>query len=168
MNMEFNKLFAAVLTAGIVGYLSWFASELLYHPKGIEQDAYPIEVADTGTAGAPAAATGPEPIDVAAADAERGAKLAAVCSACHTFRGGEPAKVGPNLAGIVGGTHAHMGGYAYSAALKGMAGKKWDYEALNAFLWSPQKAIPGTKMTFAGMKKPEDRAAVIKWLETQR
>jgi cytochrome c len=168
MNMEFNKIFAAILTAGIIGYLSWFVAHQLYHPKELEQDAYPVEVAGTGAAGVPAPAAGPEPIDVAAGDVERGAKLAAVCSACHTFGRGEPAKVGPNLAGIVGGTHAHMDGYAYSAAMKAEAGKKWDYETLNAFLWSPQKTIPGTKMTFAGMKKAEDRASLIKWLETQK
>ena len=130
--------------------------------------AYPIEAAEAAD-GAPAAvAAGPEPLDMSKGDVTQGAKLAAVCSSCHSFGKGEPARVGPNLAGVVGGPHAHMAGYAYSDAMKAHAGEKWDYEALNKFLWSPQKTIPGTKMTFAGFKKPEDRASVIKWLETQK
>ena len=52
------------------------------------------------------------------------------------------------------------------AALKIM--RAWSIEALNAFLWKPKKAVPGTKMTFAGIKTPEDRAAMIKWLEAQK
>ena len=52
--------------------------------------------------------------------------------------------------------------------MKGKAGEKWDYAALNKFLWSPRKAVPGTKMTFLGFKKPEERAAIIKWLESQK
>jgi cytochrome c len=169
MDMELNKIFGAILTAGIIAYLSWFVSSLVYHPAHHDKPGYPIEVAggDAGTAG-PAAAAGPEPLDMSTADVARGAKLAAVCASCHTFGQGEPAKVGPNLAGIVGGSHAHMGSYPYSDAMKSHAGEKWDYEALNKFLWSPQKTIPGTKMTYAGMKKAEDRASLIKWLETQK
>jgi len=47
-------------------------------------------------------------------------------------------------------------------------GGKWDADSLNEFLWGPQKFVPGTKMTFAGLKKPEDRAAIIKWLESHK
>ena len=47
-------------------------------------------------------------------------------------------------------------------------GGSWNEDSLNEFLWSPKDFVPGTKMGFAGLKKPEDRAAVIKWLETRK
>lgn len=169
MDMEFNKIFAAVLTAGIIATTAGFLSaHVLYHPKFPEKSGYEIAASeDDGSGATQAAATGPEPIDVASADIAKGEKLAKVCAACHTFDKGGANKVGPNLHGVVGSKHAYNGGFNYSEAMKTQGGK-WDYEALNKFLWKPNKAIPGTKMTFAGLKKPEDRAALIKWLESQK
>ncbi len=169
MSMEFNKILAALLCAGIIAMLGSFVAHKLYHPHHLEKDAFEI-VAAEGGGGGPAATeqTEPEPIDVAGADIAKGEKLAKVCASCHSFESGGPNKVGPNLFAVVGGVHAHKDDFAYSDAMKAEHGKKWDYDALNKFLWSPKKAIPGTKMTFLGIKKPEDRAAVIKWLETQK
>ncbi len=169
MNMEFNKIFAAVLSAGIIAMLCWFVAHQAYHSEPLEKNAYEIAVTeDAGAAGAPAAATGPEPIDVDKADLALGEKISKVCASCHDFSQGGPNRVGPNLYGIVGNIHAHKDDYAYSDGMKAHKGEKWDYDALNKFLWSPKKAIEGTKMTFAGLKKPEERAAVIKWLATQK
>ena len=170
MNMEVNKIFAALLTAGIIGMLAWFLSHEAYEREPLEKNAYEIAAAagsDAG-AGAPAAAAEAEAIDVSKGDVAQGAKISAVCSSCHSLGKGEPAKIGPNLFGVVNGPHAHMEGYAYSDAMKALAGEKWSEEALNKFLWNPQKTIAGTKMTFMGLKKPEDRAAIIKWLESQK
>jgi cytochrome c len=169
MGMEFNKIFAALLVAGIVAMFSGFIAHLVIHPKHVEEDAYKVEVADTGAAGGGAAAPAEaEPIAdlMAGADVAQGEKVAKVCAACHTFESGGANKVGPNLAGIVGAKHAHKGDFAYSDAMKTKSGDTWSVDALNSFLWNPKKAIPGTKMTFAGVKKPEDRAALIKWLQT--
>jgi cytochrome c len=102
---------------------------------------------------------------IASADPAKGQEVAKKCATCHTFGNGEPAKVGPNLYGIVGNKHAHMEGFPYSEAMKSSAGS-WDYAALAHFLLSPKSYVPGTKMTFAGLKKPEDRAAVIAYLRT--
>ncbi|HYD17368.1 MAG TPA: cytochrome c family protein [Patescibacteria group bacterium] len=169
MSMEFNKLLAAILVAGIIAMLAGFVSHQLYHPRHLEKNAFEILAAESGSGETAAAEqTEPEPIDLAAADVAKGEKLAKVCASCHSFESGGPNKVGPNLFGIVGAAHAHKADFAYSDAMKAEQGKKWDYDALNKFLWSPRKAIPGTKMTFAGIKKPEERAAVIKWLETQK
>lgn len=169
MNMEFNKIFAAVLVAGIVAMLAGFVSSVAYHPEHLKENAFPIEVAEAAPAdGASAAPAGPEPIEdlIASADVAEGEKKAKVCAACHTFDNGGAARVGPNLFGVVGGKHAHMAGFAYSDAMKAKAGDAWTRDALNEFLWNPKKAIPGTKMVFAGMKKPEDRAALVKYLES--
>lgn len=168
MNMETNKIFAALLVAGIVAMLGGFVSKQIFHHAPLEENAFPIEVAETTAAGGAATPAGPEPIAelLATADPAEGEKLSKVCAACHTFDNGGAAKVGPNLFQVVGGKHAHMQGFAYSDAMKAKAGETWTHEALNEFLWNPRKALPGTKMVYAGMKKPEQRAAMIKWLET--
>lgn len=169
MNMEFNKLFAALLVAGIVAMLSGFISHKMYTPEALKENAFPVEIAEAATAGGEVAApAGPEPVGdlIATADIAHGEKLSKVCAACHTFDNGGPNRVGPNLWHVVGGKHAHAAGFAYSDAMKAKAGEVWTVEALNEFLWNPKKAIPGTKMVYAGMKKPEDRAAMIKYLES--
>jgi cytochrome c len=101
---------------------------------------------------------------LAAATPDAGAKVFNKCKACHSIEQGGPNKVGPNLWNVVGGPKAHMEGFAYSTALAGMHDQKWTYENLNAFLTNPKEYVPGTKMTFAGLKDPEQRADVIRYL----
>lgn len=170
MNMESNKILAALLVAGIVAGMGGFIAREVIHPEHLEEDAYKIEVAESAAPDAAAAPAEAEPIDdlMASANSADGEKISKICAACHTFGAGEPNKVGPNLHGIIGAHHAHKDDYAYSDAMKAMSGETWDVKALNKFLWAPGKTIKGTKMTFAGLKKPEDRAALIKWLETQK
>ena len=86
-----------------------------------------------------------------------GERLAqSACAQCHSFGKGEPAKVGPNLWGIVDNKHGHMPGFAYSKAIDSID-KPWGYEELNHFIASPRAYAPGTKMTFAGLPKVEER-----------
>ena len=116
--------------------------------------------------GAPA---GWEPVSsmLAGANAGAGQKLAGtVCIACHSLDKGGVKKMGPNLYGIVNNDHAHMEGFAYSDAMKALHDKKWTYEALDQFLFSPKESVPGTKMFYPGIKKAEDRAALIAYLRT--
>ncbi len=166
--MENNKIFAALLVAGITAMLAGFFAEHLIPSEKLAENAYKIDMADMPAAGgAPVVAATAEPIAdlMAAADVAQGEKISKVCASCHTFKSGEGNRVGPNLAGIVGKAVGSVAGYAYSDAMKGKGGS-WDQASLNEFLWSPKKAMPGTKMTFAGLKKPEDRAALIKWMAT--
>jgi len=166
--MESNKVYAAILVAGILAMISIIGSGMLVAPKELAKQAYPIEgVAET--AGAPAAK--PEEVEpvtplLAKADVDHGAQIARQCQACHNFAKGGPNMVGPNLWGVLGGPHAHKGDYAYSDAMKNSKGT-WDYESLNKFIHKPQEFIPGTKMGFAGLKKVQDRADVIAWLRQQ-
>jgi cytochrome c len=119
-------------------------------------------------AGAPAAAE-PE-VDfatlLATATLEQGEKVFNKCKACHSIEQGGPNKVGPNMWNVVGGPKAHVAGFAYSAALADMGakGQTWGYDELNAFLTKPSDYVKGTKMTFAGLSKAEERAAVIVYM----
>jgi cytochrome c len=166
---EWNKIIAAVLVALLIAMLSSFISRKIVSPEAPEKNAYVVEgVGQPVAATTTAAPAGPAPIGplLAKASIDAGQKTARVCGTCHTFGKGEPAKIGPNLYGVVGGPHAHMQGFDYSDAMKAMKGD-WTFDELNAFLFSPRDHIPGTKMTFAGIKNDSDRANVIAWLNAQ-
>ncbi|KUO57369.1 MAG: cytochrome C [Sphingomonadales bacterium BRH_c42] len=102
---------------------------------------------------------------LASADATEGEAKARACVSCHDFTSGGPDRIGPNLWGVVGRDVASQRGFSYSGAMQSHGGK-WSYDQLFEFLASPARSIPGTKMTFAGMRRPEDRAAVIRYLAT--
>lgn len=170
MNLETNKIAAAVLLAGLVAMVVGKVADGLYDQnKPAEKRGYSIAGAEEAGAGASAVAE-VKPVDIlpflAKAEASVGEGLVKPCVACHTFDQGGPAKVGPNLYGVVGNHHAHMEGFAYSKPMAALTDKKWDFQALSEFLEKPAKAIPGTKMAFAGIKKPEDRASVIAYLNS--
>jgi len=84
------------------------------------------------------------------------------CASCHKLTGSNG--VGPYLNGVVGRNHGSVADYTYSEAMAAKSAEPWTPEALFAFLENPKKAIPGTKMAFAGLPKPEDRANVIAYL----
>ncbi len=123
----------------------------------------------SATAPAGAAPPGVEPIAdrLEAADPKAGQAdtMKLGCIACHTFTDGGRAGLGPNLYGVVGGPHAHMVGFEYSAALKAHQGP-WTYEELDKWLTKPAAYAPGTKMSFAGIPDPKMRADVIDYLHT--
>jgi cytochrome c len=98
-------------------------------------------------------------------DAAAGEKTFGQCRACHQLIAGKNG-IGPSLAGIVGRTAGKVAGFNYSVANKA-SGTVWSEDALYAFMEAPQKLMPGTKMAFAGLKKPQDRADVIAYLKTQ-
>lgn len=166
MDMEQNKILAAILTAGIIGMLAWFVSHKLYEPEMLAENAYKVEVADTAPAAGGAVPAGPEPIEalLATADPAKGEQVSKICASCHSFNKADGHRIGPNLAGVFGRTPGTAEGYAYSDGMKAKGGT-WNAASLNEFLWNPKKAVAGTKMTFAGLKKPEERAALIKWLQ---
>lgn len=163
---NFEKIFAALLVAGVTAMLSGFVADKAIHPHALEKDAIAI-AGDPITTSGPSKPTGPEPILALLAEAniDRGQKLSKACAACHSFTSDGPHKVGPNLWNIVNAQMAAKDGFSYSSALT-EKGEAWDYDALNAFMWKPKAYVKGTKMNFAGLKKTTDRAALIAWLRT--
>jgi len=170
-SLQGNKIFAAVLTAGIIGVGSAVMSGILYHPHELEEPVYKVEAAATegeAAGGDAAAAEEAQPIGalLAAASVEDGEKAAKKCAACHSFEQGGANKVGPGLWNVVNRPIASHEGFSYSEALAGKKDQVWDYEQLSAFLTSPKTYAPGTKMSFAGIGKDADRANVIAYLRS--
>ena len=169
-DLTFNKVAGAVLATGlaIVGLRE--ISSGVFAPHPVEKPGYAIEVAEEAGAGGAAAEA---PIDwgtvLPTADIKAGEAVFAKCKSCHTIEAGGPNGTGPNLHGTLGkkpGTHA---GFAYSQAMIDHGNKVgvWGYEEISEFLKAPQKHVSGTKMTFVGLKKPEDRIAVIAYLHSE-
>ncbi len=172
-SLEGNKIAAAVLVAGIVAMLSGFIADQFFHAETLETDAYPIAVVET----AAASTIAEEPpltrdeilVLISSASLDQGAKVAKKCVSCHTFGQGEPDKIGPNLWNSINRPIASEGDFEYSKAFQALAatGFVWDYEQLFHYLEKPARHIKGTKMSFAGLKKESDRAAIIEYLRQQ-
>lgn len=99
-------------------------------------------------------------------DPAKGEKVFKKCAACHSVQEGAPSKAGPNLHGVVGRTSGALEGFTFSEAMTkaGADGHVWTAEEILKFVENPKQVIPGTKMTFAGLKKPEERADVVAFL----
>lgn len=167
--MTMTKVVGAGCGSLLVLLLGSWAAEALYTTStpshGDEEHAQAYSI-DTGAAEAgPAEDAVPFADLLAAADAGAGEKVFAKCKACHKLDGTNG--TGPHLDGIVNKAKASSEGFAYSPALTGMAGETWTPENLDGFLHDPKGYAPGTKMTFAGLPKPEDRANLVAYLQTQ-
>lgn len=166
---EINKIAGAVLATalGVMGL--GIMAEFIYEPIEAEEPGYVIAVATSGEEGVAEEAPAIEPIAarLQLASAEDGVSVAKKCAACHNFEQGAPNKTGPALWGVVGRDMASLD-FNYSAALQDAAaeGRDWTFEELDHFLEAPKQWIPGTSMSFAGLKKPDDRAEVIAYLRT--
>jgi cytochrome c len=170
-SLEMNKIAAGILCAGLLAMGAGKIASFLVHPQHLEKSAMTVDTSALDAASAPAT-SGPEPIEpvlglLATADVAKGERLAKACIACHSFDKGGANKVGPALYGTVGAKKGAHDGYSYSKAMTEFAGAPdWSYVDLNAFLHKPREFLPGTKMTYAGMKKPQDRADVIAYLRS--
>lgn len=168
-DLTFNKIAGAVLATGLAVFLLREVSDVVFHHEPPEEPGYAIEVALPDESGG---AVEEAPIDwgtvLPLADIEAGKKVAAKCVSCHSFEAGGANGTGPALYGVIGAKPGSHAGFAYSDAMVeyGNANGTWNHERLGAFLASPKKEVSGTKMTFVGLKKPEDRIAIIAYLQS--
>jgi cytochrome c len=166
MGDRFNTAAGWALFAGIIALGGAIVSSKYFHDERPEKMGYAIEGVEVEGAGGAAAGPGLNTL-LASADVAAGEKVFAKCAACHTVNQGGANGIGPNLFGTVGEAIGQgKGGFAFSEALKGKGGN-WTFEALDHWLTSPREFAPGTKMTFAGLGNPADRANLIAWLNTQ-
>ncbi|GAA4043952.1 c-type cytochrome [Parerythrobacter jejuensis] len=157
-----NTTFGWVLFSGIVALGLTSLSGKYFHansPEAPETPGYFIEGAEEG-GGAAAEMTMAAALNMDGIDVSAGEKVFAKCTACHTINQGGANGIGPNLYGIMGKpVGGGVPGFAYSDALASKGGT-WDWETMSAWLKSPRAFANGTKMSFAGLSKIEDRAAV--------
>lgn len=173
--MTITKASGALIGALLALLLLFWAGSSLYSiavPGGGEHgeevaQAYSIPVESSGGGEEVEEEQIDFPALMAAADPASGERVFAKCKACHKLDGTDG--VGPHLNGVVGRAVASIDGFAYSDAMVEHVADApdWTPEALQAFLEDPKGVVSGTKMTFAGLPKPEDRANLIAYLESQ-
>lgn len=169
--MTITKALGAVCGSALVFLFATWAADALYHTGPAEShegeevaQAYSV---DAGAAGGEDAAAEEGPafdVVLASADPAAGEKVFGKCKACHKVDGSNG--TGPHLNGVVNRPKGSIAGFGYSEAMIAMAADSWTPENMNGFLTSPKAYMPGTKMSFAGLGKVEDRANVIAYLAT--
>ncbi len=172
MSLELNKIAAAVLVAGLTAMVVSKGTQLFYdgaehgHGEHEAKRGYTIAGAEEASEGG-AAKVDAGPVDIslflASADPAQGEKIAKACVSCHKFDKGAGNGIGPELWGIVGAPKGHRSDFPYSGGMKEKGGN-WDFQSLSEFLTKPKDYISGTKMSYIGLKKPEERAALIRYL----
>ncbi len=161
-----TKAVAALCGALLVFLLGKWVADVLYTTggEGEAEQAYVIDTGEEDAGGGEEVAEVSFADLMAEADVAKGAKVYKKCAACHKISDGDNA-TGPFLYGVVGRPVASVAGFGYSAAMTEKGGD-WTPEALDAFLTKPGADVPGTKMSFSGLKKISDRVNVIAYLDS--
>lgn len=169
-DLKWNKIFGAVLATGLVILLVREGSALVYHNETPEKMGYFVDAPEEAAASAAEAVLPPDwgtvlPI----ADLGAGEAAFARCQSCHTMNSGGANGIGPNLYGVLGGPLLHSAGFAYSDALQAHKAQapNWTYDEMDQFLTAPARHVPGTKMSFAGIRDTATRINLIAWMRAQ-
>jgi len=169
---EWNKIAGAVLGTLMFVVVVKIATEEIFKVPEPAKPGYVVEgVKEEAPAGGTTVAAAEEPLpdwgtELPKASVSDGKQISARCEQCHDLSKGGPNKIGPNLWGVVGRPRASHPGFEYSSAMKSKGGS-WSYDELFKFLKSPGSYIPGTKMSFAGLRSSQDRVSLIAYLRTQ-
>jgi cytochrome c len=166
-DLTFNKVAGAVLATGLAIFGLRELSSGIFADEKVEKPGFAVEVAAESGGEAAVADVPPDWGTVLPkADVAAGEAIFAKCQSCHSFTTNG---TGPDLMGVVGRKPGSEAGFSYSPAIEAFAAKQpiWDYEHIYEFVKNPQAYIPGTKMTFVGLKKQEDRINVIAFLHTK-
>lgn len=169
-DLKWNKIMGAGLATALVIIGVQQVTGAIYHSEPPEKMGYFVDAPEEAAAGGAAEAL---PIDwgtvLPTADLAAGEAAFARCKACHTITAGGANGIGPNLYAVVGGPVMHSAGFAYSDAMAAHKGEAptWGYDELDAFITAPARYVPGTKMSFAGLRDEETRVNLIAYLRAQ-
>ena len=163
-----NKIIVSIFLAVILVIGINKITDSIFFVEKPEKSAYQVEslttvASTTTTTESTEAGDASIMVMFASTSAAEGAKIFKKCAACHSISKGGGNKIGPALWGVIGRKAGAVADYKYSKALSSH-GKNWSFDEMNGFLIKPKEWIKGTKMAFAGLKKPEDRAAVILYM----
>lgn len=166
MTDRFNTIAGWVLFAGIVLLGSSIVAGEVFRGHPPEEGGYPIPGVVRGGEGEGAEAERPIEFYLASADVAKGEQAFKKCAACHNADPGGANALGPALYGVMGNPIAAHPGFAYSDALKSHGGS-WDWATMSEWISNPKKFAPGTKMTFAGLSDPQERANLLAFLNSR-
>ena len=164
-----NKIIVSIVLAVILILGINKITDAIFYVEKPEKSAYQVATVTTvaNTTSAETGLVSSESRNIMAlfvsTSAAEGAKVFKKCAACHSIAEGGSNKIGPGLWGVLGRPAGSVPGYKYSKAMASH-GKNWSFEEMNGFLIKPKDWIKGTKMSFTGLKKAEDRAAVILYM----
>ena len=170
-SFEWNKIAGAVLGTLIFVLVIKFGTEAIFDVEKPAKPGYVVE----GVTEEASNATPTAPVEEAipdwgtvlpTADAAAGQKISARCEQCHDLSKGGPNKIGPNLWGVLGRARGTHPGFSYSGAMTA-SHDNWSFDNFFKFIKSPAAYVPGTKMSFAGLRSADDRINLIAWLRTQ-
>ena len=164
-----NKIIVSIIFAILLIVVIGKITDVIFYVEKPEKSAYQVAsiATDDSSASTEANSVSSGSGDImamfASVSAAEGAKVFKKCAACHSINEGGSNKIGPALWGVLGRSVGSVPDYKYSKAMAAY-GKNWSFEEMNGFLLKPKEWIKGTKMSFAGLKKAEDRAAVILYM----
>ena len=167
-SFELNKIIAAILMVALLIIGLGKIADSVFQVEKPKKPGYAIDIEQAvATNSETGQDTVEAKIDISAlmslGDVASGEKIFKKCAACHSINKGGKNNIGPALYNVVGRKVGDISAYKYSKALAAYD-KNWTFEELNGFLLKPSKWIKGTKMAYAGLRKEEDRASVIKYL----
>ena len=165
-----NKIIVSIILAICLVIGINKAAETIFHVEKPKKSAYQIAGVSSNTVEAVSTSSVSDASEdimslLASVKAADGEKVFKKCAACHSIAKGGGNKIGPALWSVLGRRAGSQADYKYSKAMIAY-GKKWTFEEMNNFLIKPKDWIKGTKMSYVGLKKPEERAAVILYLNT--
>lgn len=168
-DLKLNKIMGAALGTVFVILVVQNVSGMIYKSETPEKMGYHVEAAVAAEGGAEVVLPPDWGTVLPIADLAAGEAAFARCQACHTITPGGANGIGPNLNGVVGRAVASHAGFAYSEAMTGHRAVEpaWTLDALDQFITAPQRHVPGTKMSFAGLRDTETRVNLIAWLRSQ-
>ena len=164
-----NKIIVSIVLAVILVLGINKITDIIFYVEKPEKSAYQVASisSDADTTSAEESSVSSESGNImalfASVSAAEGAKVFKKCAACHSIAEGGANKIGPALWGVIGRKAGSVPNYKYSKAMAAYS-KNWSFEEMNGFLIKPKDWIKGTKMSFAGLKNPKDRASVILYM----